>query len=526
MSTPTAPTGPVPPAEPGDQALSVPRQWVALAVLMLPVLIISIDNTVLGFAVPELSEALDPTASQLLWIVDAYAFMVAGLLITMGNLGDRIGRRRLLMVGAAAFGAASVLAAFSTTAAMLIVARALLGAAGATLMPSTLSLIRNIFDEPNRRRTAVGIWVATFSVGASIGPIVGGWLLTHYWWGSVFLVNLPIMIVLLVVAPLLLPESRNDRPGRFDWVSSPLSLLAVVPGVYALKIVAEHGFSSKVAIAAIVSIAAGVVFVRRQRVVEEPMLDLDLLAERTFAVAIGTNLLSNMAFVSAVFLLAQQLQVVVGLDALAAGFRLLPGTVASGFASLAAAWLLRKGVPARTVVCSSLALGAAGYLSLVLLEADGGAGVVVFAMVFVGIGIAAASVVGSNVVLAAAPARRAGAASAMSETAFELGAALGIALLGSVLTTTYRRSITLPEGLSPDQADRAAATMAGAVDVASQVPDTTAAAVRGAAEQAFTSGIQATGVVGAVLLATGAVAAGLALRGGAATPVAEDPEGP
>ncbi len=498
---------------PEDAELSPGRQWAALAVLLLAVLIISIDNTVLGFAVPELSAALSPTSSQLLWIVDAYAFVLAGLLVTMGNLGDRIGRRRLLLIGATGFGAASTIAAFSTTPEMLIAARALLGVAGATLMPSTLSLIRNIFADANRRRIAIGIWAAGFAVGAAIGPIVGGWLLEHFWWGSVFLMALPVMVVLVVAGRLLLPESRNESAGPFDWVSSPLSLMAIVPVVYAIKLSAEHGPTLQLLAIGAFGVAMGVVFVRRQRRVPEPMLDISLFSHRPFAVAIATNLVSNFGLIGGLFFVAQYLQLVTGLGPLDAGVQLLPAMAASLVASIGVVLLLRRGIAPSRLLSGSLAIMSLGYLAVLTLSTSSGGARSAIAMGFVAFGVGAAGSLGTNLVIATVPPKRAGSASAISETAFELGAALGIALLGSTINAVYRRSVELPDGLAAADAHAASDTIAAAASVATRVPVELSEAVGEASRAAFVSGMHAAGVLGAVLLAAAAIAAARTLRG-------------
>ncbi|MEE2046314.1 MFS transporter, partial [Nocardiopsis tropica] len=263
-------------------ALAGPREWAALAVLVLPVILISVDSTVLGFAVPALSEDLRPTAGQLLWIVDVYGFVLAGLLITMGSLGDRIGRRRLLMIGSAAFGAASLIAAFSPTAQTLVLARALLGLAGASLMPSTLSLLRNIFLDARQRLLAIAIWASGFSGGAALGPILGGWLLEHFSWGSVFLINLPVMVLILVLVPLLVRESRNPEAGRLDLLSAVLSMAAMLPAVYGIKKLATEGFGVVPIASLAVGLGLGYLFVRRQRQLRDPLIDVGLFRYRVF----------------------------------------------------------------------------------------------------------------------------------------------------------------------------------------------------------------------------------------------------
>ena len=259
------------------------REWIGLAVIALPSMLYSMDLTVLYLAVPSLTQELEPSSSELLWITDIYGFLIAGLLLTMGTLGDRIGRRRLLLVGAAGFGAASVVAAFSTSAEMLIAARAVLGVAAATLAPSTLSLIRNMFHDPAQRTVAIGLWVTSYSVGAAIGPLVGGLLLERFWWGSVFLVSVPVMALLLAVGPRLLPEYRDPKPGRFDLPSAALSLVSVLAVVYGVKRMAEDGFGSQSAIAIVVGVAVGVAFLHRQSRLPDPIIDLRLFRVPAFS---------------------------------------------------------------------------------------------------------------------------------------------------------------------------------------------------------------------------------------------------
>ncbi|MBC8093705.1 MAG: MFS transporter, partial [Pseudonocardia sp.] len=241
------------------------REWCALAALCLAVLLVTIDATVLALAIPSLSADLDPTGTQVLWIGDVYSFVLAGLLVPMGALGDRIGRKRLLLIGAAAFGVASALSAYAPTAELLILARLLLGVAGATIMPSTLSLIRTLFDDARQRTTAIGIWSATSTAGAVLGPILGGFLLEHFWWGSVFLVNVPVVAAFLLVAPRLLPEVRAGSTGRFDMLGAALALVGIVTVVFGIKELAGGGSPWIAAGAVALGAAVLVAFVRRQR---------------------------------------------------------------------------------------------------------------------------------------------------------------------------------------------------------------------------------------------------------------------
>ena len=295
------------------------REWIGLAVIALPSMLYSMDLTVLYLAVPSLTRDLQPSASQLLWITDIYGFLIAGLLITMGTLGDRIGRRRLLMIGAAGFGAASVLAAFSTSAEMLIAARALLGVAAATLAPSTLSLIRNMFHDPRQRTVAIGLWVTSYSAGAAIGPLIGGLLLARFWWGSVFLISVPVMVLLLAVGPRLLPESRDPNPGRFDLSSAALSLLSVLAVIYGVKRIAEGDAGAVPALSIALGLLVGTAFLRRQGKLADPMIDLRLFRAPAFSVAVGANALALFTVYGMDLFIAQYLQLVLGMSPFEAG---------------------------------------------------------------------------------------------------------------------------------------------------------------------------------------------------------------
>ena len=346
------------------------REWTSLAVLTLPCLLYAMDLTVLNLAVPHLSQDLRPSSTELLWIVDIYGFMAAGSLVTMGTLGDRIGRRRLLLIGAAAFGATSLLAAWSTSAAMLIAARALLGVAGATVAPSTLSLIRNMFADQRQRTVAVSVWITSFSVGGAIGPLLGGVLLEWFWWGSVFLLAVPVMALLLVLGPLLLPEFRDPGAGRLDLVSAALSVVAVLAVIFGLKQLARDGLGWLPASSVVAGLAAGAVFVRRQRRLADPLLDLRLFRSAAFTTALTTNLLSFFAGFGALLFIAQYLQLVLGLSPLAAGLWMLPSSAGSVLGSMLTPVLARRFRPA-FVMAAGLGLAAVGLGLFTLLGAGG-----------------------------------------------------------------------------------------------------------------------------------------------------------
>ncbi len=486
------------------------RGWLALIVLMLPVLLVSVDNTVLSFALPAIAGDLQPTSIEQLWIIDAYPLVLAGLLVTMGTLGDRFGRRRMLLLGATGFAAVSVLAAFAPTAGALIAARAAMGVFGAMLMPSTLSLLRSIFTDRDQRRLAIAVWASMFSAGAALGPIVGGLLLEHFAWGSVFLLSVPVLIPLLVLAPFLVPESRDPRPGRIDPVSIALSMLTMLPIVYAIKETAVHGFAAMPLILAVAGVGFGVLFVRRQLAARVPMLDMRLFARGAFTGALLVNLLSVIALVGFLYFVSQHLQIIVGLSPMNAGLALVPGMAAMIVAGLLMVPISRRVAP-RVVVPSALVLSMTAYL--VIPAAVDSLPLLVAAFTLLGMGIGAAETVSNELVLATAPPAKAGAASAVSETAYELGAVLGTAVLGGILTAAYRAGLVLPDGLPAAAADAARETLAGAVTVAGMLPPAAADALRTAAAHAFDSGVVVTALIGAGLVAVAGVVAATTLGG-------------
>jgi DHA2 family multidrug resistance protein-like MFS transporter len=489
------------------------REWIGLAVLALACLLYVMDLTVLHLAVPALSADLQPTSAELLWIIDIYGFFVAGSLITMGTLGDRIGRRRLLMIGATAFGVVSLLAAFAPNAESLIVARALLGVAGATLAPSTLSLIFHMFQDPKQRSVAVGFWIASFSAGSAVGPVLGGAMLELFWWGSVFLLALPVMAALLLLGPRVLPEYRDPDAGRLDPLSAGLSVAAILAAIYGLKEIAQDG-PSAVAIGAIVlGLAVGTAFVVRQRRLADPMIDLRLFRRRRFSAALATNFLAIFVAVGYFLFVAQYLQLVLGMSPLEAGLWSLPSAVGFIIGSQLAPRVLHDVRPA-WVISGGLALAAVGLALLAQVQVTGGLPALVAGSVVISFGLAPVFGLTTELIVGAAPPEQAGAASGISETGSELGGALGIAVMGSIGVAIYRSR--LADQLSPqvpaDVTEAASDTLGSAAAVAAQLPGELGQAVLVAAREAFVAGMRLSSMLAAGIGLALALLALLGLR--------------
>jgi DHA2 family multidrug resistance protein-like MFS transporter len=445
----------------------------------------SMDLTVLNLAVPTLSADLKPSSAQLLWIIDIYGFLVAGSLITMGTLGDQIGRRRLLLLGAAAFGITSVVAAFSTSAAMLIATRAVLGLAGATLAPSTLSLIRNMFLDPQQRTFAIGMWVTSYSIGAAIGPLLGGIVLQYFWWGSVFLLGVPVMVLLLAVGPVLLPEFRDPEARRLDLLSAVLSLAAVLLVIYGLKRIAEHGLGWPPTLSILAGVATGIAFAYRQQRLADPLIDLSLFRAPGFNASLAVYMLSTLVAFGVYIFIAQYLQLVLGLTPFDAGLATVPSMLAFVAGSFVVPKISRRvGPPA--AIAGGLVLASLGFGVLTRVDGTAGLAVLITGSVIYSLGISPVVVLATDLIVGSAPVERAGAAAAISETSSELGGALGIAVLGSVGTAVYHRSMaaSITAGLSPDAA-AARATLGGAVAVAKRLSEHDGAAPAGTAKHAF-----------------------------------------
>ena len=491
------------------------REWIGLAIIALPCMVYAMDLTVLNLALPAISAELDPSASQLLWIVDVYGFLVAGFLITMGTLGDRIGRRKLLLIGAAAFAAASVIAAFSRSAEMLIAMRALLGVAGATLAPSTMSLIRNMFHDEHERQFAIGVWIAAFSVGGAIGPLVGGLLLQWWWWGAAFLAAVPVMVLLLVLGPKLLPEYRDPDAGALDPVSMVQSLFAVLAVVYGLKRIAEYGADMRGLAVLLVGIVLGVLFVRRQKHLAYPFLDVTLFQRPAFSAAIVAYALAGLSMMGVYIFMTQYLQLVLGLTPLQAGIATVPWSLCFTFGSLLAPRLARHW-GARRVMVRGLLLAAVGFGITALVVPPYGLWILISGMLAMSLGMAPVFTVGNELIITTAPPERAGAASALAETSAELSGALGIAVLGSAGMLAYRLWLdpTLPATLADTDTTRALSTLGGAVAVGSELGGAAGVAVVDTARTAFTDAMRAIAVFGMAMMLVAAWMAARLMRDG------------
>jgi MFS transporter, DHA2 family, multidrug resistance protein len=486
------------------------REWIGLAVIALPCLLYSMDLTVLHLAVPRLTEDLKPSSVQLLWIIDIYGFLLAGSLITMGTLGDRIGRRRLLLLGAAFFGVASVLAAFSRTAGMLIVSRALLGIAGATLAPSTLSLIRNMFHDPRERTRAISVWIMAFSLGGAIGPLLGGLVLQYFWWGAVFLISVPVMILLLAVGPSLLPEYRDPNAGKPDLLSAALSLAAVLLIIYGLKRIAQDGVSVVALASILIGGLIGVVFVRRQQQLADPLIDLRLFATPAFRASLVLYGGAIFLLFGGFLFLPQYLQLVRGLSPLEGGLWTLPWGIGFVAGSALTPALARRIRPV-TLMSWGLAVSAVGYFLLAALRTPSPPGplsvpergdfllfaVATFVLTFFASPVFTLT---NDVIIGSAPPERAGAASGISETCSELGGALGIGVFGSIGVAIYRGLLgsALPAGLPADVSQSAMATLGGAVVVAQHLPAEIGTVLVAAARDAFLRGLVMSAVISGV----------------------------
>ncbi|MFI0374203.1 MFS transporter [Actinomadura sp. 1N219] len=477
------------------------RPRLGLVVLVVPTVLLMVDFSVLYLALPGLAADLRPSGTQQLWIVDVYGFMIAGFLVTMGTLGDRIGRRRLLLGGATVFAAGSVAAAFAGSAEMLITARAVMGIAGATVVPSTLALISVMFTEGRRRAMAIAVWMGGLQGGLAAGPLIGGLLLEWFWWGSVFLLGVPVMVLTVLVGRVVLPEERNADAGRLDPLSVVLSLAAILPLIHGLKELARHGWEAGPVLALVVGLGSGAVFVRRQSILDDPLLDLGLLRNPTFRSAMIVYGVPGITGGGTFLMLTVWIQMVGGLSPVQTGLALVPASVAMVLGSLTAPWLAHRFGTGR-VITAGLAVNAASYLLIVARPGD--LGPLITANIIGGLGIGPMTALIPDLVIGSAPPRRAGSAASIMQTSGELGIALGVAVLGTIGMAVYRGGVDGP----------ARESIADAVAESAHLPAAEAAELVATAERAFASGLAAVAAISAIAIAGCAVLAARVFRRG------------
>lgn len=474
------------------------KEWLGLIVIALPCMLYSMDLTVLNLAVPQLSADLQPTGNQLLWIMDIYGFLVAGFLITMGNLGDRIGRRKLLLIGAAFFGLASLFAAFAQSANMLIFARAILGIAGATIAPSTLSLIRNMFPDPEERTKAIGIWAMGYAAGGAVGPIVGGVMLQYFWWGSVFLIGIPVMLLLLIAGPYLLPEFKDPAARRLDIASAFLSLIAVLLIIFGLKQIATNGFNWRWLTSIAAGLITGVIFFRRQKQLNDPLIDISLFRIPAFSASLTIYGMGCFVMFGSFFFIYQYMQLGLGLSPLAAGLWALPSFTGFILGATQGPKLLRIFSPGK-LMALGLCLAIAGFAVIAQLTAQSSVWMVVAAMFLTSVGFAPVVTLATDLVVGSAPPERAGSASAISETSAEFGGATGMAIFGSLGTAIYVRLMSR-ESIPAQASEKSLETFGGAVNEAAALPAEQGKALIIAAQNAFGTGMQVSAWVSVLFL--------------------------
>ncbi|MGY2238205.1 MFS transporter [Pseudomonas gingeri] len=429
----------------------------ALLVIMLPVLLVTIDNTILSFALPRIVTALTPSAAEQLWMIDAYSLVLAGLLVTMGSTGDRVGHRRMLCLGCSGFAVISVLVVFSQQAWHLIAGRVLLGCFGAMILPATLALIRTAFEDREERRLAVAVWATCLTIGSALGPLLGGLLLQYFDWQAVFLVALPFLLPVLLLASSITESSRQQGVPT-DYPSILLSLGAMTGTMLALKHLATVGADTQALLWALAGVLMGVLFVRRQLLLEQPLLDLRLFAWPVFSVSITVNLVSLGMLIGFIFFATQLLQLVFGMSPLMASLVLVPGQALAIIAGMAIVPVAQRVAPNR-VISGCLLVAAAAFTVMALFPAT--MLTVCVAFILLNVSVAAITSVSNDLVLCSVPAESAGSASSVSETAYEVGVVLGTTLIGGAVAALYRLSLALPEGVS-EEVVKAAQTLGGA----------------------------------------------------------------
>jgi EmrB/QacA subfamily drug resistance transporter len=494
------------PIEPAlETAAPNPRRWQILAVLCISLFVIVTDNTIVNVALPTLARELNAGTSSLQWIVDAYTLVFAGLLLAAGGLGDRFGRRGALLAGLLVFGGFSAAGAFASSTGELIAARALMGVGAAFIFPSTLALIVNVFTDARERAAAIGIWTAIAGVGVALGPISGGWLLEHFSWGSVFLVNVPIVLIGIVGTLVLVPTSRDPRAARLDLSGLGLSIAGVTVLVWSLIEAPHNGWVSTETIAGLAAAAALLAsFVWWERRVSAPLLDVRLFRNMRFTAASLAITLGFFALFGFIFLVTQYLQLVKGYSALQAGVRTLPFAIAMVAAAVTSPKVVQR-VGTKLVVAAGLALMAGGFAIAATNDASTSYSIIATAMVLMGFGLGSAAAPATESILESLPKEKAGVGSAVNDTTREVGGTLGVAVLGSIMASVYGgRIVDALSGTPLPAALRASAgdSLAAALQIAGEVGGSSGQAIVVTAQDAFVHAFQIGSVVtGAVALA-------------------------
>lgn len=488
-----------------------PHQRLALATLLLPVVVVSMDLTVLYLAAPALSEQLRPSGSQLLWIMDIYGFVLAALLIPAGRLGDRIGRRRLLMIGAALFGLASLAAAFSPSAEWLIFSRAMMGIGGATLMPSTLALIRSTFADEQQRTQAIGLWTAAFAAGGALGPVVAGGLLEFFPWSSVFIINIPVVALLLIGSRLWISESRAEKPDPLPLVGGMLMLALTVSAMALLKQLTSTSWGATEWFLLTATLVSGVAFGWHQRHAPNPLIDRTLV--RIPGVRLGTLVVAvgMFALTGPNMSLAQYLQLVLGLSPLLASLAMIPMAVFGIGGAILASSLIAT-LTRLHVIMIGMVAASTGLIGIALATPTRSLPLVILGGVVLSIGVTAFLSLATDLTVAAAPTDQAGSASALSETSSELGAALSIAILGAIGSMVYRIGLVIPSDLGVDDAEHAGQSLQNAAAIADALPESIGDRLLEAAQSAFNSGQSTITASAAALLLTLAIVISVSAR--------------
>ncbi|MEU8464450.1 MFS transporter [Streptomyces sp. NPDC029003] len=484
------------------------NRWLVLAVLCVSLVLVALDATILHVAVPSVTADLRPGAVELLWIVDAYPLVCAALLILFGTLGDRVGRRRVLLLGYGLFGVASAIAALAQDAQVLIAARALLGVGGAMIMPATLSILRQVFPDRRERALAIGIWTAVAAIGAAGGPVLGGFLVQHYWWGSVFLINIPLMALILPLGRWLLPESKGSCDGPWDVTGALMAAVGVLGAVLGVKrLGAERDLTDAAALVPLLlGVALVVLFVRRQKRREHPLIDMRMFSRAAFSTSVGCIVLAMLALVGLELIAVQYLQLVLRLSPLETGLRLLPLTFAAMAAGATGSYTLQRIGP-RTMVSLGFVLTAGAVLLLTLMGQQDRPALLTAGFVLLGFGLQTTLFAAYESMLSEAPADTAGGAASIGETSYQLGAGMGIALLGSVMNAAYAPGLAHVPGVPAEDARDAAHSLGEAYQIAARLGGAAGDSLHAAAGHAFVHGLHVTLVVSAGLLFAGALMA-------------------